>query len=155
MYKGKSFTLKLNGVSSSKVKFTSSKKSVCTVSSKGVVKGIKAGSAKITAKYKVVSYKCKVKVLSTSSGSKDTKYYKNHDDVPDFGALVKIEPTSKRTSTTDGDSFVYSLSDLQKVDPDKEAGSKYQKLLVKCKFKKKEQLKSVERVTISMFLKRR
>lgn len=78
-----------------------------------------------------------MKVLSTSSGSKDTKYYKNHDDVPDFGALVKIEPTSKRTSTTDGDSFVYSLSDLQKVDPDKEAGSKYQKLLVKCKFKKK------------------
>ena len=137
MYKGKSFTLKLNGVSVSKVKFSSSKTSVCTVTSKGVVKAKKAGTAKIYAKYNGLTYTCTVTVLNTASSSSSTAYYKNHDDVPDFGALVKIEPTSSTTSSSSGDTFLYSLSDLQKVDPDQEAGDKYCKLLTKSGFTKK------------------
>ncbi len=130
MYVGKTFTLKLNGVSASKVTFSSSKTSVCKVSSKGVVSGVSAGSATIYAKYNGVTYSCAVTVLASNSSSSTTKYYQNHDDVPDFGALVKIEPTS----SYNGDEFVYSISDLQDVDPDKEAGDKYRNLLVDCGF---------------------
>ena len=58
---GKTKTLKVNGTSS-KVKWSSSKKSVATVSNEGVVKAKKAGKAVITAKCGEYSLKCKVTV---------------------------------------------------------------------------------------------
>lgn len=58
---GKSKTLKVNGTSSN-VKWSSSKKSVATVSNKGVVRAKKAGKAVITAKCGKHSLKCKVTV---------------------------------------------------------------------------------------------
>lgn len=58
---GKTKTLKVNGTSS-KVKWSSSNKSIATVSSKGVVKAKKAGKATITAKCGGRSLKCKVTV---------------------------------------------------------------------------------------------
>ncbi|WP_419024954.1 Ig-like domain-containing protein [Emergencia sp.] len=60
-YAQKLISSKGNVISNSKIKWASSKKSVATVSSKGVIKVKKEGIAKITAKYKGKSYKCTVK----------------------------------------------------------------------------------------------
>lgn len=56
-----SYTLTISGTSRT-AKWTSSNKSVATVSTKGVVKGIKAGSATITATISSKKYTCKVTV---------------------------------------------------------------------------------------------
>ena len=65
---GKTVTLKITGAAKgAKVKWASSKKSVATVSSKGVVEGVKAGTAKITATVSNKKYTCTVKVKEPSS----------------------------------------------------------------------------------------
>ena len=61
LYEGKTTTLKVKGTKK-KVKWSSSKKSVATVSSKGKVKAKKKGTATITAKVGNKKYKCKVTV---------------------------------------------------------------------------------------------
>lgn len=58
---GKTYTLKASGTKG-KITWTSSKKSVATVSSKGVVKAKKKGTAVITAKYGKSKLTCKVTV---------------------------------------------------------------------------------------------
>ena len=58
---GKTYTLKASGTKG-KITWTSSKKSVATVSSKGVVKAKKKGTAVITAKYRKKKLTCKVTV---------------------------------------------------------------------------------------------
>lgn len=65
IYVGKTETLKISGTSK-KVKWTTSNKSVATVSSKGKVTAKKAGTATITAKVSGKSYKCKVTVKNPS-----------------------------------------------------------------------------------------
>ncbi len=60
---GQSVSLKVNG-KKGKVKWSSSKKSVATVNSKGLVKAKKKGTAKITAKIGKKKYTCKVTVQS-------------------------------------------------------------------------------------------
>ena len=62
IYVGDKVTLKLNGAKS--VSWSSSNKKIATVTSKGVVKGVKAGSCKVTAKNKNTgkSYTCRVTV---------------------------------------------------------------------------------------------
>lgn len=64
MYVGDKVSLQLKGAKS--VSWKSSNKKIATVSSKGVVKGVKAGTCKITAKNKKTakSYTCKVTVKS-------------------------------------------------------------------------------------------
>ena len=58
---GTSFTLKLNGTKQT-VKWYTSNKKIATVSKKGVVKTLRAGSVKITAKVGGKSYVCRVTV---------------------------------------------------------------------------------------------
>lgn len=58
---GKTYTLKATGTKG-KITWTSSKKSVATVSSKGVIKAKKKGTAVITAKYGKKKLTCKVTV---------------------------------------------------------------------------------------------
>ena len=65
LYVGKSTTLKVKGTKK-KVKWSSNKKSVATVSSKGKVKAKKKGTATITAKVGKKKYKCKVTVKKKS-----------------------------------------------------------------------------------------
>lgn len=60
LYVGKTSKLKVKGAK--KVKWSSNKKSVATVSSKGVVRAKKAGKAKITAKVGKKKYTCNVTV---------------------------------------------------------------------------------------------
>lgn len=61
LYVGDSYTLKLKNTKG-KVKWSSSKKSVATVSSKGKVKAKKSGTCKITAKVGKKKYTCRVTV---------------------------------------------------------------------------------------------
>ena len=68
---GESFQLSMNGVKVGTIKWKSSKPSVATVSKKGVVKGIKTGSANVTGKYK--SLKFTVKVVVKKKQSKTTE----------------------------------------------------------------------------------
>ncbi len=63
---GDTYTLKLSGASGA-TKWTSSKKSVVTVSSKGKVKAIKEGKATITATNNKKSYKCSITVKSNKT----------------------------------------------------------------------------------------
>ena len=58
---GKTYTLKVSGIKG-KITWTSSQKSVATVSSKGVVKAKKKGNTVITAKYGKKKFICKVTV---------------------------------------------------------------------------------------------
>lgn len=58
---GQTYTLKLNGIKGS-VKWSSSNKSIVTVSEKGKIKGIKKGIATITATVGSKKYSCKVTV---------------------------------------------------------------------------------------------
>lgn len=65
---GKTASLKLMSgneeINAEKVSWSSKNKSIAQVSSKGVVRGKKAGSTKIVAKYNGKSYTCSVKVKS-------------------------------------------------------------------------------------------
>lgn len=76
--RGKTRILRLKNASGT-VRWTSSNKAVATVTSKGVVKGIKAGSAFIKAYYKGKTYKCAVVVeapkLSASTLTLETGTY--------------------------------------------------------------------------------
>ena len=65
--KGKTCKLTLKKATAKKVKWSSSKKSVATVSKSGTVKAKKAGKATITAKYKGKKYRCKVTVKNPTN----------------------------------------------------------------------------------------
>ena len=64
---GESFQLSMTGVKASTIKWKSSKPGVATVTKKGVVKGVKAGTANITGKYKNLKFTIKVTVTGSSS----------------------------------------------------------------------------------------
>lgn len=74
---GQSVTLKLNHASG-KVTWKTSKKSVATVNSKGVVKGKKKGTAKITAVNKGKKYTCKVTVKNPSKSTLAKRAYNTY-----------------------------------------------------------------------------
>ena len=68
---GKTVTLSMKNVKSgTKVAWKSSNTKIATVSSKGVVKGIRTGSAYVYATVSKKKYKCKVTVKSASSNVK-------------------------------------------------------------------------------------
>lgn len=71
MYTGSSYTLKVKG-STKKAKWSSSKKSVAKVDSKGMVTAVKAGKAKITAKVAGKKLVCNITVKKRPIG-KGTK----------------------------------------------------------------------------------
>lgn len=66
---GKSYTLKLTGTTKT-AKWSTSNKEVATVSSKGVVKAVKVGTATITATVSSKKYTCKVTVKEVFNAKK-------------------------------------------------------------------------------------
>ena len=66
---GESYTLKLTGTTKT-VKWSTSNKEIATVSSKGVVKAVKAGTATITATVSSKKYTCKVTVKEVFNAKK-------------------------------------------------------------------------------------
>lgn len=82
---GKTTRLRVKGAKKQKIKWSSTDKRVAYVSRKGLVRGRKAGKAKIVAKVGKKKYKCTVKVIKKGSSSKVkwsavTEKYKNLSD---------------------------------------------------------------------------
>lgn len=113
---GYTVKLKLSGVSSKQVTWSSSNKSVATVN-KGTVKALKGGSATITAKAKGKKYRCRVTVvainktqltlapsdtyqLKTQNG-KNTKWSSSNSSIASVSSkgLVKAQKSGKVTIT--------------------------------------------------------
>lgn len=94
---GEKVSLKLKNATSADVKWSTSNKSIATVTSKGKVTAKKAGSVTITAKYDAKKYTCKVTVKS-SEGSVEvyltetgTKYHcKNNCGTTDTSKTTKV-----------------------------------------------------------------
>ena len=84
---GQKTQLKVGGVKSNKIKWTSSNKKVASVSKKGVVTGVSSGNATIKGKYRGVEFKVKFTVLPSSK--KYNKLLCEDDNITIY--LEKIE----------------------------------------------------------------
>lgn len=93
---GKTVKLKLLNAKK-KVKWSSNKKSVATVSSKGIVKAKKPGNAKITAKCNKKKYTCKVYIKKKTKKPTDTTSTPKETQVPNV--IATAEPTVKPAET--------------------------------------------------------
>ena len=96
-----------------KVTWKSSKKKVATVTGKGVVKGKKRGTVKITAKYKRKKYICKVKVILPGesiieSGSPDASLAPGAAATPGTSAKPSASASAKPSSKPAGASTLKS-----------------------------------------------
>lgn len=94
---GKTYQLKVKGTRK-KVKWTSNRKKIATVSSKGKVKAKKAGTAKIVAKVSGKKYTCKVIVVSKKKPTSSTP-------LPDRKAAVTPVPAPVSTQEPTGPIF--------------------------------------------------
>jgi len=113
---GKTYTLKVKGTKK-KVKWSSSKKSVATVSKKGKVKAKKAGTAIIKAKVAGKTLKCKIIVKKKTPAKKTTQSKTNTTNTSNSTTAVKPE-----TTTT-------VKPDTPPVEPDPPVDENYKKLV--------------------------
>lgn len=93
---GKKTTLKLkkaNGkkIKAGKIKWSSTNKKIAKVSKKGVVTGVKAGTANITAKYRAKKYTCKVTVKANRAAN----------NTPSTPASTATPPTGEDTTISE------------------------------------------------------
>ena len=95
---GKTVKLKLKGTTK-KVKWSSNKKKIATVNKKGLVKGKKAGTAKITAKCAGKKYTCKVTVKAVGSGNNT-----NSTENPSGSSNPSASPSAKPDSSANPNS---------------------------------------------------
>jgi uncharacterized repeat protein (TIGR02543 family) len=105
---GQGVALKLKGASG-KITWTSSKKSVATVSSKGKVKAKKKGKTVITAKYEGKKYKCTINVEAPKLSQ--TKASLILGDTTN----VKLNGTSFKTTYSSSNTKVVKVNDKGKV----------------------------------------
>lgn len=96
LQKGKSYTLKLKGTKK-KAKWTSSKKTIATVTKKGKVTAQKPGTAVITAKIGKKKYKCKVRVWQKTITKKPTN---NNTEITPNPIGTRTNPANPRTGIT-------------------------------------------------------
>ena len=122
LLRNKTYTLKLTGASSSKVKWKTSHKRIATVSKKGKIKAIKSGSTKITATYKKKKYTCSVKVypmqisdtnfaLKKGQSKTLTLYYANKKNVKWSTSNKKVATINKNgkvTAKKNGTAYIYA-----------------------------------------------
>lgn len=98
VYVGNTYSLHLNGISGS-ASWSSSNKKVATVSTKGKVTGVKAGSATITAKVGSKKYSCKVTVKSPNISAKNFNLVVgSKEEFKLLGATDKVTWKSSNTS---------------------------------------------------------
>ena len=95
---GKTYTLKASGTKG-KITWTSSKKSVATVSSKGVVKAKKKGTAVITAKYGKKKLTCKVTVKQPVTSVKLNKTSATLKKGESLTLKATVSPSSANNKT--------------------------------------------------------
>lgn len=122
---GESKTLKLKNVKKKdikKIKWSSSKKKVATVSKKGKVKAVGIGKAKITAKYKGKKYVCKVTVKAADEAvpSAEAPASDTLTQTPSDTAGVALSPAPASQPTTDPNAGIAaSVDDLKSKLSDK------------------------------------
>ena len=93
---GKTSKLKLTGATASKTSWKSSNTKVATVSSSGLVKGMKAGTATITAIYYGKAFKCAITVKAAATTSTNKSPYEEPDyTVQDWGGNSSGESDAK------------------------------------------------------------
>lgn len=103
--KGKTYTLKIKGTKK-KVKWSTSKKSIATVTQKGKVTAKKTGNAVITAKIGKKKYKCKVKVYQKKATKKPTN--------PIGTRTNPADPRKGVTIQTDQGTMYFKLTEVLK-----------------------------------------
>lgn len=110
LQRGKTYTLKVKGTKK-KVKWSSNKKTIATVTRKGKVTAKKPGTAVITAKIGKKKYKCKVKVWK-----KTTKKPTNTNTEPNpIGTRVNpADPRTGITLDTTGGTVYFKLTETLK-----------------------------------------
>jgi hypothetical protein len=104
---GESFQLTMTGVKASTIKWKSSKPGVATVSKKGVVKGVKAGTTNITGKYKSLKFTIKVKVVSTTEETTESKPTTPTSVIPSTGLYLGTCANVDLYITKIDDYFIY------------------------------------------------
>jgi hypothetical protein len=113
LYKDNTYRLKISGTSKT-VKWSSDKKSVATVSSKGTVKGIKKGTAVITATVGDKKYKCTVTVKNPTISVKNKEMeIANSTELTILGAVadVKWKSSEKSVATVTNDGIVIARAE--------------------------------------------
>jgi uncharacterized cupredoxin-like copper-binding protein len=121
LYVDNSYTLKLSGVSGS-IKWSSSKKTVATVSSKGKVAAIKEGKATITAIYKEKKYKCEVTVNNNKTVDVVyTAYIFDDATIEEYAKQYKKDnPESINVKAYDDEHIVVTMYEVDRVKAIKE-----------------------------------
>lgn len=117
LFKGQSKTLKVKGTKK-KPKWSSSKKSVASVSKKGKITAKKKGTATITAKIGKKKYKCKVTVESPSLNKKSLTLTAGKT------YSLKLNGTKQKVAWRSKNSSVAAINSKGKVTA-KKAGSTY------------------------------
>ncbi len=108
LYVGKTIKLKVKGTKS-KVKWSSNKKSVATVTSNGKVKAKKKGTATITAKVNGKKYKCKITVKNKTIPIKRIEL--SSTSLQGYvGSTGQLSVTIYPANTTDDKTVVWSSS---------------------------------------------
>jgi hypothetical protein len=105
---GQGVSLKLKGASG-KIKWSSSKKSVATVSNKGKVKAKKKGKTVITAKYEGKKYKCTINVEAPKLSQSKVSLILGDT------TTVKLKGTSFKTSYSSSNTKVAKINSKGKV----------------------------------------
>ena len=110
LQRGKTYTLKVKGTKK-KVKWSSNKKTIATVTRKGKVTAKKQGTAVITAKIGKKKYKCKVKVWKKTT-KKPTKT--NTEPNPIGTRVNPADPRTGITLDTTGETVYFKLTETLK-----------------------------------------
>ena len=110
LQRGKTYTLKVKGTKK-KVKWSSNKKTIATVTRKGKVTAKKQGTAVITAKIGKKKYKCKVKVWQKTT-KKPTKT--NTESNPIGTRVNPADPRIGITLDTTGGTVYFKLTETLK-----------------------------------------
>ena len=157
---GKTYTLKASGTKG-KITWTSSKKSVATVSSKGVVKAKKKGTAVITAKYGKKKLACKVTVKQPVKSIKLNKTSATLKKGKSLTLKATISPSSansKAVTWTSSKKSVATVSSKGVVKAKKKGAAvitaKYGKKKLTCKVTVKQPVKSIKLNKTSATLKK-
>lgn len=123
--KGKKITLKVTGTKK-KVTWSSNKKSIATVNSKGVVTGKKKGTATITAKVGGKKYTCKVTVETPSLNKTNVSITKGKT------YQLKLQGTSQKVTWSTSNKSIATVTSSGKVTA-KKKGTVYIKAKVQGK----------------------
>lgn len=114
MVKGQKVTLKISGTTK-KILWSSTKKSIATVSSKGIVTAKSIGSATITAKVSGNKYKCVISVKKKSCAVigtilKQSGYVKGSKTTPYYSMIGAIDGIKYTSSTKGIEIYKYKTS---------------------------------------------